>query len=905
MYRKWFRKSRQIAAFVLAGAMVFGSVTVSADEEKGAASTVENQAQTSEDVKDLEDAEADQPAAEKVKENGQEKAVTTQKSTTETEVSFQDSSYPGEDMVGKSGQASITLKNSGSGEITLSDYEFRVRGTENADYANLQIKSVTGEVMKPGEGTAYINVGYTIPENSSASVIKFVVDIYKKTDLNQPVYTTKEVSIYPYQIVSTKEGNVLKYNDTSKGEKYEIKVETDEHVTFTGLIGGGGGDATEIWEQSPSGSVVCTGLYLRSGYPSSFSFQTEEGYVLGTPELTPADAGIVEQPVGSNFAYTVDLHKPAVLKVRGESECVMQDESGMKFVADATEENSSSRSVLKMNVQEYQKKEDLDYVRENIEPLGEIKAYSVNMALDDIIGDEYTVKFEGTAPRLYIPIPEGWDTKQIGIFVIRSQGEKKYIYESDIDKISSDGKYVIYTPAEFSGEFHDATATFGIFQKSQATEAKLWKNVALEYITNLRYVNWGSDLTYDDYFFKDGEALSANAVGMITRQMEIESYTEKYRVGDSYTLNIPYDVFVKDAAKYFRNVPDLKQIEMQMFLYYDEEKNVFIIPEGGVGDEAPVIDLVRVDDLGSNTYAIRFHFNDRGTYESEVTLVVEDNGQGEWRYLSFLKGYPEIEPVQPVEPEDPDTSGNSFVNPNPGQELSKEFTDQLTDKFENAAFGSVIRIEMKGATKVPAEVLNAIKGRNVDIVLDMGTYMWTINGKDITVEMKDDIDLKVTIGSNSIPENLVETVAGENTAIQISLSYDGAFGFRAELRWNIGAENKGKTAKLYYYNEDESKVEFVQEDIVESDGSVAYTFEHASDYVVVLQKETENSETTKPTPDNTNQSMGKEKTETTQSNEKRTNAPKTGDTSDLSLYVITLLLSGGAVAVLGRKKIFK
>lgn len=899
MYRKGLGKSKQIAAFLLAGAMIFGNTTVFAQEGNV----------------DLSEQTSVQTASE--------------------EVSFTDRSYPAECMTGKTDYVWITLGNAGAEEINLSDYEFRVRGTKGTEAVTLKVNRVTGDSIQPGENTGTIEVGYTIPEDMTEPVVKFVVDIYAKDNPDTPVYTTEEVTVYPYQIVETAEGNVLRYIDTTQGEKYEIKVKTGEHITFTGLIGGGGGDATEIWEETPSGTVECTGIYLRPGYASSFGFEADEGYVLGTPKLTPADAGVIQRPVGSNFCYTVDIHKPAVLEISGEPETVMEDASGIKFVADATDLNSEYRSVLSMDVQDYTDEETIAYVRENIEPVGEIQAYSVKMALSGAIGDEYSVNFEGTDPRLYIPVPEGWDKDKLGFFVITSQGDKTFVYESSIEKFSSDGKYIIYTPWEFSNEFHDAEATFGIFQKSSATEAKIWKNIAQEFITNIRYVNWGSQLTFEDYFFDFEEELPANAAGMITRQMEMENYTESYRVGDSYTLNIPYDVFVKDAAKYMKNVPDLKKCDMEMFLYYDETKNVFVVPEGGVGDELPVITDVKTEELGNDTYGIRFHFDDRGTYESDATLVVEDNGQGEWRYLAFLKGHPELEPVvpeepdqpeepgQPEEPDQPGTSEDTLVNPNPGSELSQEFIGQVQESLESAVAGSEVVIEMKGATKVPSEVLNTVKGKDVDIVLEMGTYTWTINGKSVTADLKSDVDLKVTIDTDVIPENILEKAADGNPAIQLSIAHDGSFGFQAELSICAGEEYNEKTAKLYYYNEEDGDLEFVQESTVDSDGFVVYTFEHASDYAIVIETKNEEDENQKPGAEDTEQgsdtgnanqkpeSDPSDKTpqndniETTEDHTESAGGPDTGDSSDIGVYVMTFLSAGGVMVFFGKRKLWK
>ena len=175
-----------------------------------------------------------------------------------------------------------------------------------------------------------------------------------------------------------------------------------------------------------------------------------------------------------------------------------------------------------------------------------------------------------------------------------------------------------------------------------------------------------------------------------------------------------------------------------------------------------------------------------------------------------IKGLVEKDPEGPL------------VNPDAGEELSPEFTQQVVDRIEKVEEGSEVTVEMNGATKVPAEIFEAAAGKDVDVTFDMGDYTWTINGNDITSDKLQDIDLGVEI-----------TVGEEG--IQISFAHDGELGFEAELSFNAGAENKGKNANLYRYND--GNLEKVQEDIVRTDGTVVFTFDYASDYLVVLEEQ--------------------------------------------------------------------
>ena len=142
---------------------------------------------------------------------------------------------------------------------------------------------------------------------------------------------------------------------------------------------------------------------------------------------------------------------------------------------------------------------------------------------------------------------------------------------------------------------------------------------------------------------------------------------------------------------------------------------------------------------------------------------------------------------------------------------------------------------MPDTTKVPAEVFNGMIGKDITITFKLNDNVsWIVNGKNIVSKLKDAIDLGVTVGKSSIPADKIKALAGDNKTIELSLAHDGAFGFDATLRVNVGAENSGKYANLYYYNEKTGALEYIQAVKVNADGTVDFKFSHASEYVIVL-----------------------------------------------------------------------
>ena len=72
--------------------------------------------------------------------------------------------------------------------------------------------------------------------------------------------------------------------------------------------------------------------------------------------------------------------------------------------------------------------------------------------------------------------------------------------------------------------------------------------------------------------------------------------------------------------------------------------------------------------------------------------------------------------------------------------------------------------------------------------------------------------------------------------MQISLAHDGDFGCAPILTLNMGSNNAGLYANLFYYDPDTNSLEFVTADEVKESGSVSLTFGHASDYVIIINK---------------------------------------------------------------------
>ena len=137
---------------------------------------------------------------------------------------------------------------------------------------------------------------------------------------------------------------------------------------------------------------------------------------------------------------------------------------------------------------------------------------------------------------------------------------------------------------------------------------------------------------------------------------------------------------------------------------------------------------------------------------------------------------------------------------------------------------------MNDATELPKNILKEIKGKDITIVLNMDNgFIWTINGKD--VENPEMIDMGVKKGTR-IPAKVINEVTGESEYIEITLSHNGDFGFKAVLTVDMRKNNYGNIKKIYYYN---GKVlDIICFDEIDENGKADLTFTHASEYVIVI-----------------------------------------------------------------------
>lgn len=255
------------------------------------------------------------------------------------------------------------------------------------------------------------------------------------------------------------------------------------------------------------------------------------------------------------------------------------------------------------------------------------------------------------------------------------------------------------------------------------------------------------------------------------------------------------------------------------------------------------------------------------SYVSKVTKATTTTEEGIMTYTCSKCGHSYTQPIamiksdnsnkdngsQNQKPQSGTDNGNQNQKPQPDtdngkdngtsikpyikDDSGKEGWDVIKPQLEEAKSGDTVTVAMNGTTVVPKAVIDSIKGKDTTLVLDMGNGLsWKIYGKDIT-DAAGDIDFDVTAGADagkSIPVDVINNVTGERYSINLTLAYDGEFGFTATLTVNMESKNAGLYANLFYYNEQTGELEFISAGQIDPDGNVELVFTHASDYTIVV-----------------------------------------------------------------------
>lgn len=248
-------------------------------------------------------------------------------------------------------------------------------------------------------------------------------------------------------------------------------------------------------------------------------------------------------------------------------------------------------------------------------------------------------------------------------------------------------------------------------------------------------------------------------------------------------------------------------------------------------------------------------------------------------------------PVKPTVKEEPKTPA-PFLRGENGKEGWAVITETVTE----AEDGDTVIVDMNGSSVVPGDVFDRIRGKDITVEFDLGNgILWKVNGQSVEKGNVGDIDFTVRAGedaNDTIPLEIINNLTGERTYMNLSLAYEGEFGFEAVLSLNVGTANAGLYANLFYYNEATEELEFLCAGEIGQDGGAELTFTHASEYTIVIDEQ----------PMETDQSQEVTSETGVQDNQEDNTvniAPEVENTGHTALLIFCIILIAAAFIVIG------
>ncbi len=170
------------------------------------------------------------------------------------------------------------------------------------------------------------------------------------------------------------------------------------------------------------------------------------------------------------------------------------------------------------------------------------------------------------------------------------------------------------------------------------------------------------------------------------------------------------------------------------------------------------------------------------------------------------------------------------------QEQTEFLAEQIATLKDDTARKKTVVLESGEEAIVYKETLKMIKEQDIQLEIPVHeNVIWLVDGSRILSDTLSDIDFSVKVGESKIPSNkLSEWTLDKLKYTELSLAHEGVFGFDAVFEIKLPEAKQGQYANLFYYNEQDKRLEFVCAAPVSREKVASFTFIHASDYVIIL-----------------------------------------------------------------------
>ncbi len=155
----------------------------------------------------------------------------------------------------------------------------------------------------------------------------------------------------------------------------------------------------------------------------------------------------------------------------------------------------------------------------------------------------------------------------------------------------------------------------------------------------------------------------------------------------------------------------------------------------------------------------------------------------------------------------------------------------IASQINNATGSGTVVIPMASAN-LPTNLLNAAKGKDIDLILDFGTHSITISGTSVKDLPK--AQQTVDLSAKAISTKALTELSDGKSVKQLEFKQKGEFPFELGLTLWVGNKYNGQTLRLSIYDKDNNLLEEVDAAEV-SKGKVTFTVPSGGRYVITKE----------------------------------------------------------------------
>ena len=155
--------------------------------------------------------------------------------------------------------------------------------------------------------------------------------------------------------------------------------------------------------------------------------------------------------------------------------------------------------------------------------------------------------------------------------------------------------------------------------------------------------------------------------------------------------------------------------------------------------------------------------------------------------------------------------------------------------FRSLDNNSAVEISLdENNTNLPADVVENTKGKDVELIVNVGSYQWSVNGMAVTNDSIADVNLGVKENQGIVPDEITNRYVDNQSTVEVNLEHEGQFGYEAKLKIFVGLDYAGDIASVLHYNPTTGRLEYQGNSLVDDKGYVDMGLSHASSYMVVM-----------------------------------------------------------------------